>query len=90
VSLSAQELRELASDLERENAALRRGLLGQLWLDEHGDEVAAGEGCPACRRYAAEVFRGTSPQDAQHWRCAAAQEWCEDVRIATELALQQL
>jgi HPt (histidine-containing phosphotransfer) domain-containing protein len=88
VSLSVQELRELASQLEDENAALKRGLLAQLWLDEHGDEVAIGEGCTDCRRYAAEVFRGTSPQDAQYLRCAAAQEACEEVQIATKLALQ--
>jgi hypothetical protein len=89
VSLSAQELRELASELEEENATLRRGLLAQLRLDEHGDEVAIGDGCQDCRQYAAAVFRGTSLQDAEYLRCLAAQQWCEDVRIATELALHQ-
>lgn len=69
---------------------LARGLDALRWLDGHADttvhaDFTASERCLPCCKFTVALLRGQLPAEAEHLRCAEAQDRLRLVRDAYEL-----
>ncbi len=72
--------------MEHDLGVMIDGFRALVWLQQHGEEMGDGTGwCRDCARFAAELLRGTRPQDAGHLRCATSQSMQRQVDAAAEV-----